>query len=189
MTTSWKSFLLQKSNIVRVFQVSTGQKAPARTFRAFDDYPATSYMYELDQQYRRNIYPAGIFRNIPLAKMLENNPPIFFQKNIDGIIAIAQSNQMQILLATFAFNQQDPNYVTAIPAYQAAIAAQNQLLVEIAQNDQVLLYDFAAAFPQDTTLYADAIHVNAKGSAFEASLFADFIIQHFFQLNDNQTSD
>lgn len=183
MTINWWEIMKQQSNILRLIRVRLGYQAPAKTFRSFDDYPNTALMYDLHQQFSHRSYPQGIFTQVPLAKMLDTNQPIFFRKNIGNILDLAAAWKVDAMLASFAYLENDETYVTADPAYQQAIGAQNVLLQELAQNYSIPFLDYARSFPQDSSLYADAIHVNEIGSAQKALLFADFIEQYFLQGN------
>lgn len=145
---TWWQFFCQKSNIIRVFLVSSGLQAPARTFRSFDDYPATFYMYELDQQFREDRYPEGIFKSVTLTKMLESNPPIYFKQNIESLTEIAKSKNIEIMLATFAYDGNNQDYITADPAYREALNEQNEILKKIGQEKIVSVFDFGKVFPQ-----------------------------------------
>ena len=70
--------------------------------RTIDRRAETFYAGDFDSQVRRHTYPAGIFKDVPAAEMLKINKPIYFQRNIENIVAMAQARGIEVILPTFA---------------------------------------------------------------------------------------
>jgi lysophospholipase L1-like esterase len=135
------------------------------------------------EQKAAKIYPSGIFKEVSVQQMLETNKPVYFERNLRSIIAIAKSRGIQTLLASFSLSPEFANVPNPIPIpssseYQGAIREQNEVMRKIAIDTNVPFFDFDAVFPKDRKYYTDGIHVSVEGSRLKASLFARFLT-HF----------
>jgi hypothetical protein len=105
---------------------------------------------------------------------LHENPPIYFRRNLINMIAVAQANNVKVMLATWAHSPYFDDYA-ATDLYQQAYQEQNDLILQLAQERQVPVFDFAAVMPQDREYWADGRHVNEAGARYKAHLFAEFL--------------
>ena len=118
-----------------------------------------------------------IFVDFPVEKILASNPPIYFERNMRSMIALAKEHQIDVIVATFAHSPFFEYYSrSASPQFQDALAEHNDILRVIAGAD-VYLYDFAEEMPTDKKYYIDGIHFSGEGNQLRASMFADFIIK------------
>ncbi len=105
---------------------------------------------------------------------LQKNPPVYFQKNLTSIAAIAAANNIDLILATWAYSPLVKDYTSA-PFYRKAIADNNRIVKNVAQSTNAKLFDFAKQMPPDKKYWQDARHVNEDGAQLKATIFADFI--------------
>lgn len=105
---------------------------------------------------------------------LQNNPPIYFRRNLSNMIAIARENNIKVIMATWAFSPHFGDYASW-PYYQQAYAEQNQVIWEVGRSHQVPVFDYGAVMSQSPDYWADGRHVNEAGALLKAQLFAKFI--------------
>ena len=108
------------------------------------------------------------------AEILEKNPPIYFQRNLENMIAIANEHGIQILFSTWAYSPYLNDYASK-DYYQQGFWENNEVVKEVANRHHIPLFDFAAVMPQDAKYWADGRHVNELGALEKATLFAEFI--------------
>jgi lysophospholipase L1-like esterase len=102
------------------------------------------------------------------------NPPIYFRRNFENMVAIAREHDVVVLLATWAYSPELNDYA-ANPDYQRGFDENNQVVKEVADRHDVFLFDYAAIMPQDREYWADGRHVNEAGAVLKARLFAEYI--------------
>lgn len=108
------------------------------------------------------------------AEILEANPPIYFRRNLENMIAVAKEHDVKILLSTWAFSPNLNDYASE-SYYQQGFRENNTVVLEVALSHDVPLFDFAAAMPQDAIYWADGRHSNEAGALVKARLFAKYI--------------
>lgn len=107
-------------------------------------------------------------------EILEKNPPIYFQRNLENMIAIAKEHDIEVLFSTWAFSPYLNDYASE-DFYQQGFQENNEVVKEVAHRHHIPLFDFAAVMPQDAKYWADGRHVNEAGALEKALLFAEFI--------------
>ncbi|MCD4655836.1 hypothetical protein K8T06_18095 [bacterium] len=113
-------------------------------------------------------------RNKVHLNLLKTNPPIYFERNIRSIVAIAQANNISVMLSTWAYSPHMKCYAT-IPYYQWGFSQHNQILQNIAADSDLPIFDFSSVMLTESGYWADGRHVNEKGARLKAELFAEFI--------------
>lgn len=113
---------------------------------------------------------------------LDKNPPIYFERNLRNIIAVARENGIAVLLSTWAWSDQLQDYA-ATAHYQNGFRELNDVIKKVAALKQIPLYDFASEMPKDKKYWADGPHNNLAGVTLKAKLFADYISQINFLNN------
>ncbi|MBF0287858.1 MAG: SGNH/GDSL hydrolase family protein [SAR324 cluster bacterium] len=108
--------------------------------------------------------------------LLESNPPVYFERNLKSMIALAQIHPFQLMFATWAHSPHLNDYA-ANSDYQRAFQEHNNITRKLAQQHQVPLFDFVEQMPQDPKYWHDGRHVNDAGALRKAELFTDFIVQ------------
>jgi len=107
-------------------------------------------------------------------KILEENPPIYFQRNLENMIAVANEQGVEVLFSTWAYSPYLNDYASK-EYYQQGFQENNEVVKEVATSHHIPLFDFASVMPQDTKYWADGRHVNEAGALVKATLFAEFI--------------
>lgn len=115
--------------------------------------------------------------NVEPAEILRENPPIYFRRNLESMLAIAREHEVAIMLATWAHSPHLNDYASR-EDYQQGFKENNNVVREVATSHQVPLFDYAAVMPQDRQYWADGRHVNEAGAFLKATLFAEFISSH-----------
>lgn len=110
---------------------------------------------------------------------LGENPPIYFERNLRNITAIAHENNIAVLLSTWAWSDQLGDYA-ATPHYQRGFRELNRVIKKVGTSKQILIYDFASEMPKDKKYWADGPHNNLTGVTLKAKLFANYIVKTNF---------
>jgi lysophospholipase L1-like esterase len=112
--------------------------------------------------------------NLDPVEILKENPPIYFRRNLENMIAVAKENGVGIMFSTWAYSPYLHDYASE-GYYQQGFRENNDVVKEVATVAQIPLFDFAAVMPQDAEYWADGRHVNEAGALVKARLFAEFI--------------
>ena len=112
--------------------------------------------------------------NLDPGEILKRNPPIYFRRNLENMIAIAKEHDVQILFSTWAHSPNLNDYASR-DYYQQAFRENNDVVNDVAVSHAIPLFDFATVMPQDAKYWADGRHVNEAGAVIKAQLFAEFI--------------
>lgn len=169
---------VEQSALLRMLLVAFGVVQPqADISRSFSAWADTSYFPKWRRQKRRGLYPKGIFTAISPQQMFDANPPVYFRRNIENIIAIAKSRHIKTVLVTFAFAPGFPGQPTvSAPEYVAELDQTNEVLRSIAAQHDVSLVDLARIFPKRHDLFVDGRHVNEEGALLKARLIAQHLM-------------
>ena len=113
-------------------------------------------------------------------KMLDANPPIYFERNMRLICVTAREYlNADVVLASFAYSPEFPQHAwSSDTAFRHTYGEANGIIRTVAEDCGAYFFDFAAAFPPEKDLYHDGIHLNVNGLTIKATLFADFIQDH-----------
>jgi lysophospholipase L1-like esterase len=112
--------------------------------------------------------------NLDPAEILKENPPIYFRRNLENIVAVATEHDVKILFSTWAHSPYLHDYASE-EYYQEGFRENNAVVKEVGASHGVPLFDFAAVMPQDAQYWADGRHNNEAGALVKAQLFAEFI--------------
>lgn len=146
----------------------------------------SNYQPEFKRQIHAGIYPSGIFEEVSAEKMLADNPPTHFQRNLVTMLGIAQSHNVDVLLITMPLSRdfhartgyEWGKFYTS-DVYVSAMAHHNNITRRIAESTETPLFDLAIEFPDDPSLLTDGLHMNAAGNRVRAQLIGDFVIREF----------
>jgi lysophospholipase L1-like esterase len=108
------------------------------------------------------------------AEALEANPPIYYERNVRNIVAVAQVNGVEVLLLTWAYSPEFEGYASN-PEYQAAFAEHNEIIRRLADELDIYFYDFASEMPPDAKYWSDGRHMTVEGNRLRAELIAAYI--------------
>jgi hypothetical protein len=107
---------------------------------------------------------------------LEANPPVYYERNVRNIVAVAQANHVDALLLTWAYRKNSEDYTNS-SAYRDAFAEHNDVMRGLADELDTYFFDFAAEMPLDEAYWADGRHMTAAGNRVRAELIAAYIEQ------------
>lgn len=173
--------LIERSNLARMVMISLDLTQPAialsRTWA-----PRTEFSYEalFEEQRSEGTYPQGIFLEVSAQEMLRQNPPIYFERNLRSMVAIARANGIEVILATFVYSPDFKYVQVSSPEYQSALAEHNDVIRLITASTEAHLFDFASLMPTNEKYFTDGVHFTFEGNQLRANLFADFIIESGF---------
>jgi hypothetical protein len=169
----------QQLTLVRIFLVATGRiRSHLDLAESLGRIAPTARYFQFTQQKTDGSYPSGSFLETPAEKILAANPPRYFRRNLESMVAVARAHGVIPVLATFAWSEKvsyDP--VLTAPEIVAAMTEQNEVVRAIGREREIPVYDFAAEMPDDPRLFVGALHMSVEGSRVQARLFADFLIR------------
>jgi lysophospholipase L1-like esterase len=112
--------------------------------------------------------------NLDPVQILKDNPPIYYRRNLENMIAIAKEHDVQILFSTWAYSPFLKDYASQA-YYQQGFRENNEVVKDVATIHEIPLFDFASVMPQEAQYWADGRHVNEAGALVKARLFAQFL--------------
>ena len=143
-----------------------------RHFVSSGDYRACGLEIQGDQAYCANLDMAA-------EDVLAANPPVYFERNIRNIISVAQTNNIDVLLSSWAYSPHEFDRpggdFLSIPFRQNAVDEHNAVLRQLGDEQPVLFFDLAAVMPQEQNYWVDGMHVNRRGAAEQARFYAEFL--------------
>lgn len=108
-------------------------------------------------------------------EVLNQNPPIFFERNLKSMVGLTKIHGVRILLATWASSPNKNDYA-ATPAYLRGFKEGNEVVKKVGKELQIPVYDFASQMEEDPSYWYDGRHVNEKGAVLKAKLFAKYLV-------------
>jgi hypothetical protein len=167
--------LIERSTLATILRVRSGQPSPSDLASTHVQFAATAYAWPFITQTMGGSYPQGIFETVGAEEMLRKNPPVYFERNLRNMVAVAREWKVQPVLATFAFSDEVRLAPFDNPTLVGGMQEMNRVIARLAFELDVPLFDFEAVFPDDVRLYGDAIHVSEEGALLQAKMFADFL--------------
>lgn len=174
--------ILEYSTLARIALTKLGMMEPHGAIsRTYDLHCAkTFFAQEFERQLANGTYPAGLFRNTPACAMFAANKPVFFERNLESIIALARSKNVNVALLNVAYGasggaKKDQRPIVWAPEFRAALAEANDLIAAVAEQTGTPMLDIAAVAPREAKYYYDGIHTNVEGTEIEARLVAEFL--------------
>ena len=170
--------IFEHSTLLRVLMIRFGiTRSHASLSRVLAPEPESFVGDDFVDQKLRGDYPSRIFSEVDAAEMLQTNSPVFFERNIGNMVAVAKSHNIGIVLRSFAISPDFPSkpYVSS-DEYARAYLEINAMLRRLASATSVPSFDFAAVFPSGPDLFTDGLHVNDQGALLKAELFGRFLI-------------
>lgn len=157
--------LILRSNLVRLL---TGINPESYLSHFVDTDTTAAYTLQSGFSERLNATPL---------EALEANEPVYFERNLRNMIAIAREHDIDVLLATWAYSDEIGDYAST-PHYGQGFAEINDVIRNVGLTHDVPVYDFAAEMPMAKEYWADGVHVNEAGARRMGELFAGFMDTH-----------
>ena len=167
--------LAERSAALRLLLIPLGRmRAPSRLDRSIER-PKSWLIGPLRAQLDAGSYPAPPFDALPLEKVLAANPPRFFRRNLEHLVAIARLRGVQVVLTTMAVAPVEAKLRFGSRLDALGIGEMNDVTRAIAREYGLPLLDLASEYPQDASLFADGVHLNSRGSVVHAQRVARFL--------------
>jgi lysophospholipase L1-like esterase len=172
--------IFEYSTVLRMLMIRAGwTNSHADISRTIDRLAPTYYADMWRDQHRRGEYPSGLFREVDGARMLEANPPRWFERNLRSLIAVARANDVGVVLVSFAYSPDFPEEPRVTePEYRRAIQEHNEVLRRVAADTGASFFDLAAVFPTERRYFTDGRHNNREGARLKAELIARYLAEH-----------
>ena len=168
--------LLQRSNAMRMVLLRLGRISSATVLaESFGQVQPTAKTFTYYGQITDGSYPQRIFARVSAKRMLQENPPVHFRRNLEALIAVAAARGAGTVLATFAVNREMGDATTSAALIQG-IEQQNRVIHDLARLPGVQVIDYAAMAPTDRSLYWDGVHLLEPGVKRKAEIFADLLV-------------
>ncbi len=109
------------------------------------------------------------------------NPPIYFERNLRNLVAIADAHGVQVVFSSWTYYPEATTgsfNLMALDYRQQAIAEQNEVLRSLGADTSAAFYDLHADYPLDRALwFDDGIHMTPAGTRVQAELYATFLVE------------
>lgn len=167
-----------RSALLRILRTRFELRRPVLLYIRTHDYLPTNFTMEFLFQKLEGRYPSGVFLEHSAEAMLKNNPPTYFKRNIENMVAICKVRGIKVVLMTFAWSSQFPKRPFASSnEYQEAYEEQNTVIKQLCNKADIHCYDFADEMPMDPKYWQDGVHVNSLGAEMKAELLAQFLFR------------
>ena len=140
--------------------------------------PETSYGRAFIEQKLNGTYPSGKFTQVSAQQMLATNRPVYFQRNMEHLVAIARQHRMRPVLATFGYCPTCSDQPTvSSPEFISALEEFNGVVRAVGKTMHAPVFDYARVASQEPRDYIDGYHTTEEGSRRMGELFARYLIQ------------
>lgn len=126
-------------------------------------------------QIKTKMYPSGIFADVPMRKILDTNPPVYFERNLRTQIGLARGRGIEVVLATFAHRARTVAKGSEVAAeFDAAFEEMNDVVRDVARDTKTKLVDIALYIKPDPVYFVDEVHFTLKGATLQGNLIARY---------------
>ncbi len=118
--------------------------------------------------------------NLTPQQVLEANPPLYFERNLRNLVALAQANDVAITFSTWAYFPEPSNgslYMT-YPHMQFGVAQHNTITRQLAAEFNIPLIDLAETMPYNAAFWQDGLHMTTVGAREQAQQYAAFLVEN-----------
>jgi len=124
-------------------------------------------------------------KNGNFSDRVAKNPPVYFERNLRSMVALAQSVKARTVLTTFAWDTETAkkdlaanSSLNGTPALLTAIDQQNALVPVIARDTDSYLVDLSSELDNTADFQGDHIHQTAEGARKQAEILAAYLDSH-----------
>ena len=170
--------LLERSDLARIVMVRNGVIEPhGSMLRVVGEAAASNQTFNFRRQRKQGTYPEGLFRDVPLERMLRANGTRLFRRNLESLIAVARAHGVSVLLTTFAYSAEFPgNPNIGHPAVRDAIDAYNEVVREAARRHGVALVDLQPLL-RSKDLFTDGEHFSVAGNVARTKQLMPYFLE------------
>jgi len=168
----------ERSDLLRILLIRGGMIEPhGSMLRVIGDRADSNQTFEFRRQRLGGTYPEGVFAEVPIERMLQQNGTRLFRRNLESLIAVAKRHGVQVLLMPFAYSKEFPNKPNiGHPAVQAAIDAGNDVVRELAREHAVGLLDLTGELTEKA-MYTDGEHFTVYGNGKRVERMAPWFLE------------
>ncbi len=115
----------------------------------------------------------------PVEELMRLNPPIYYDRNLRSIAAIAHANGIQVLFVSFGYYPEefDGTNIYSWPWRQEAMAEHNAILEQVASDTGNPFCDLFNLIPYDQSFWRhDGYHYTTEGSQMQAEVIGQCIV-------------
>ncbi|MEO1290741.1 MAG: GDSL-type esterase/lipase family protein [Chloroflexota bacterium] len=113
--------------------------------------------------------------------IIEQNQPIYFERNLVNMHAIATANDIDVIFSTWHYYADEtelPNPMM-LTHMQGAVDEQNNMIRLLGNQLDVPIINFASTTDLNSASYwQDGMHMTASGTRLQAEYYADFLIEN-----------
>ncbi len=114
---------------------------------------------------------------------LLRNPPVYFERNLRVISAIADEFNISVVLSTLATTNETTDGRALSEYYMYGVAEHNEVIKKVGEMKSVILFDFAGIMPKEGKYWTDVMHETEDGAQKKAEIYAAFLYDNYFTYN------
>ena len=110
-------------------------------------------------------------------ELIATNDTRYFERNMRSLIVLAQTNNVAVMLSTWAYYPEATmaNYMTQ--AYRVrGITETNDVIRRLAEEYETLFCDFQKEIPLERNYWQEGVHLTEQGTAEQARQYATYLI-------------
>jgi hypothetical protein len=116
----------------------------------------------------------GCPTTLPEQELLERNPPIFFERNLRNLVALARANGTEVMISTWAYY---PPLIVK-DYWETAFDEMNAVNTRVATDLDTLYYDLMGSLPENADYwYEDGEHQTVAGTEEQARRYAAYLVE------------
>ena len=125
----------ERSSALRIFRIRLGLSSSQGALeRNYSVPPKSGHGWSYWNQVRSGRYPAGVFRRVPAEKMLRRNPPLYYRRNLEGIVALARASGVEPVLVSFAYSDLMADDLVVSEPFRLGISQHNAVTAAISRR-------------------------------------------------------
>ena len=170
--------ILERSDLARIILIGLGTIEPhSSMLRVIGEAAPSNQTFEFRKQRKQGDYPEGVFREVPIERMLHKNGTRLFRRNLESFIAVAKAHDVAVLLTTFAYSAEFPGKPNiGHPAVRDAIDAYNEVVRQTAKEHGIDLIDLSPEL-RSKELFTDGVHFTVAGNAKRAQMLLPYFLE------------
>lgn len=162
-----------------VLQLNSQTVSPSTLHRfAFINFGWMDNPVALDGSLEQTIpcYYESEVSDMPVEERVMNNPPVYFERNMETMVLIAQAYDIEVMLSTWTYAANVQGQYSA-SHWINGIVEHNAITTDLAEEHNTLFFDLASTdIATDSTYwFDDYIHQSREGHRYQGELFAEYL--------------